>query len=264
MPQLRVTPLEVARLRFDLADAYGLPPGHPDAAAVALPVLAYHLALPGRSVVVDAPVYDEATTPEAYRLPAFRPPPPLPAQLHALGIELDAVTDVVVTHAHFDHLGALARPDNQHRTPTFPRARHYLGRPEWDPAAFAAMARYDLQVVDAAGLLTLVDGDRDLGDGLSLIAAPGESAGHMLVRVQVGNEVAYVVGDLYHHAIEFAEASPSVRWVDSEVMRASQRALTTSAAMEDARLYFSHIEGAHVVRRVGGALRPVPLPEARG
>ena len=109
MQQVRVTPLEIARLRFDLGQDYDLPDHHPAARAVDIPVLAYHLALPGRSVLVDAPSYQADTTPEAYRLPGFRPPPPLLDQLRSAGIDAADVSDVVITHAHFDHLGALAR-----------------------------------------------------------------------------------------------------------------------------------------------------------
>ncbi|MEJ2357491.1 MAG: MBL fold metallo-hydrolase [Deinococcales bacterium] len=250
MPHVHVTPLEIARLRFDLTAAYALPPGHPAAGAPGLPVLAYHLALPRRSVLVDAPLYEAASTPDVYLLPGFVAPPPLPDQLRAAGIEPAGVTDVVLSHAHFDHLGGLERRTEAGTVPTFPNARHYLGRGDWDPAAFTAMAREDLLTVERAGLLTLVDGDLDLGDGLSLVAAPGESPGHQLVRAQAGDDVVYVAGDLYHHAIEFDESERNVRWVDAPAMRASKEALLARAEREGARVYLSHIAGPH---RVGGA-----------
>jgi glyoxylase-like metal-dependent hydrolase (beta-lactamase superfamily II) len=295
MQHVRVTPLEIARLRFDLREPYDLPEGHPAAQVAALPVLAYHLALPGRSVLVDAPSYDPASTPATYLLPAYASPPPLVDQLRAAGIEPADVTDVIITHAHFDHLGALALDSGPGPAPAFPRARHFLGRAEWDPAAFAAMAREDLMTVERAGLLTLVDvgvpgspaasggadragmgpaerppveqppterlpterapSDVDLDDGLSLVAAPGESPGHLLARAQLGDDVVYVAGDLYHHALEFREPDLNVVWVDADAMRASKARLAERAAREGARVYFSHIAGAHRVRRDGPALR---------
>ncbi len=264
MQQVRVTPLEIARLRFDLGQDYDLPDHHPAARAVDIPVLAYHLALPGRSVLVDAPSYQADTTPEAYRLPGFRPPPPLLDQLRSAGIDAADVSDVVITHAHFDHLGALAQGSGaqesgaQH-SPTFPHARHYLGRSEWDPDAFASMGREDLLVVERAGLLTLVEndaepGDVQLGDGLSLVPAPGESPGHMLARAELDGDVVYVAGDLYHHAFEFDEPAHNVVWVDAATMRASKTALMVRAARERARVVFSHIGGAWRVRRDGETL----------
>ncbi len=260
MPQVIVTPLEIARLRFDLGAAYDLPPDRPDAGAPGLPVLAYHLALPGRSVLVDAPLYDVDSTPEVYLLPGFEPPPSLLEQLVAAAVEPSGVTDVILTHAHFDHLGALEQRTAAGTRPAFPHARHYLGKGDWDPSAFAAMDREDLLTVERAGLLTLVEGDVDLGDGVSLVAAPGESPGHLLARAQVGEDVVYVAGDLYHHAVEFADPELNVRWVDAPAMRASKEALLARAEREGARVYFSHIAGPHRVGRSAGTRRLEPLP----
>ncbi len=248
MPRVGVTSLEIATLRFDLVEAYGLPEGELPAAVVPIPVLGFHLDLPGRSVLVDAPAYEEADTPEQYVLPGFVPPPPLRDQLRELGVEAESVTDVVITHAHFDHYAGLARDEAGTLRPAFPNARHWLGRADW-PVRPAALARRTLVVVREAGLLTLVDGDLDLGDGLSLVAAPGESPGHQLVRAEAGGEVVYAVGDLYHHPLEFADPDLNVTWVDPVAMGASKRALMARAEREGARVLFSHIAGAHRVVR---------------
>ena len=258
MPQLRVTPFEIAQLRFDLREAYALPAGI-EAEPVELPVLAYHLALPGRSVLVDAPAYDADATPEIYRLPDYRPPPPLHEQLRAAGIDPETVTHVVITHAHFDHLGALVDAAG---APRFPQARHLLGRGDFDPPNLEPVARASLLPIDAAGLLTLVDGDTDLGGGLRLLAAPGESPGHMLAHARSGDDVAVVAGDLYHHALEFDDPGLNVAWVERDAMHASKQALLERAEREGARVYFSHIRGAHRVRWRQGERRWVPA-EAR-
>lgn len=251
MPQLRVTPLEIARLRFDLREAYALAADGAAPEVAEIPVQAFHLALPDRSVLVDAPAYVADATPEPYRLPAFVPPPPLTRQLSAAGIDPAAVTDVIITHAHFDHVGALAAG----AAPRFPGARHYLGRGDWEPAAFRVSFGEDLLAVERAGLLTLVEGDLDLGGGLELLTAPGESPGHTLVRARLGGDVAVVAGDLYHHPLEFARPHLDVRWVDRDAMRASKQALMARARREGARVYFSHIHGPHRVVREGGELR---------
>jgi len=262
MDRVAVTVLEIARLRFDLAEAYG-----PEAAGLAeggpaaIPVQAFHLALPGRSVLVDAPHYDPADTPAAYLLPNYQAPPPLAVQLEDRGIAPGDVTDVVLTHLHFDHYGGLTHLVDGRLRPLFAGARHYLGRGDWPPAAAEAGPLVDrtVGVVEARDLLSLTSAepgeDIDLGDGLALVPAPGESPGHQLVRAQVGDDVVYLVGDLFHHPVELRGGGPDVRWADPAAMAASKRRLTARAADEGARVYASHIDGAYRVARSCGGFR---------
>jgi len=262
---VRVTPIEVGRLRFDLSEAYGAAAvrGLEGEEPAVIPVQAYHLALGNRSVLVDAPHYDPADTPEAYLLPGYQASPPLAEQLRARGIPPEEVSDVVLTHLHFDHYGALTTHVGGARTPTFPNARHYLGRGDWPPGPDGAgpLAERTVAEIERRGLLTLTgaDGvaaaDIDLGDGLSLVPAPGESPGHQLARAQAGDDVVYVVGDLYHHSVELREVGLDVRWVDAEKMAASKRMLAERAAREHARVYISHIAGAHRVARSCGGFK---------
>lgn len=262
MERLSLTCYEAARLRFDLAGAYGLAAEDADARVVDLPVLAYHLDLRGRSVLVDAPAYDEATTPQAYLLPGYPPPAALEDQLRRRGVEPESVTDVIITHAHFDHHGGLTQQRDGRLVPTFPNARHYLGRAEWAGAEPDALSARTLAVVERAGLLRLVEGDVELGEGLELVAAPGESPGHLLVRAALGGDVAYLVGDLYHHESELEHPERDVAWVDRPAMHASKAMLRERAAREGARVYFSHIAGAYRALREGDGYRwaaePIP------
>ncbi|HKI55859.1 MAG TPA: MBL fold metallo-hydrolase [Trueperaceae bacterium] len=265
MDQVAVTPIEIARLRFDLAQAYGpgAVAGSTEETTATIPVQAFHLALPGRSVLVDAPHYDEADTPEIYLLPGYQAPPPLATQLRSRGIAPEDITDVVVTHLHFDHYGALTRRQGDGLAPTFPNARHYLGRGDWppDPEEAGPLAERTVAVLERLGLLTLTEADGDavadidLGGGIRLVPAPGESPGHQLVRAQVAADVVYVVGDLFHHTVELRGGGPDVRWVDAEKMAASKRRLTARAADDRARVYASHMAGVHKVARSCGGFK---------
>lgn len=273
MEHVRVSAFEIARLRFDPALAYGseAAAGPASDGPTTIPVQAFHLALPGRSVMVDTPRHDPAGTPEAYLLPGYQAPPPLAVQLLARGIAPDDVTDVVLTHLHFDHYGALTRLEGGEPVPTFPHARHYLGRGDWppDPEEAGPLVARTVAVIERRGLLTLTGagneaapdagGDIALGDGLSLVPAPGESPGHQLVRAQAGGDVVYLAGDLFHHSVELRGGGVDVRWADAERMAASKRMLAARAADEGARVYFSHITGAHRVARSCGGFKWVRL-----
>ena len=54
----KITALNLGYLRADLSDWYSLPSDHPYAGRVdEVPMLCYHIALPGHSVLVDAAAY---------------------------------------------------------------------------------------------------------------------------------------------------------------------------------------------------------------
>jgi glyoxylase-like metal-dependent hydrolase (beta-lactamase superfamily II) len=134
--------------------------------------------------------------------------------------------------------------------PTFPNARHYLGAGDWRPEHFGALEERTLKVVHQHGLLTLVEGPLDLGNGLTILPAPGETPGHQILHMQSGGTEVYFAGDLYHHPLEFAESARNARWSVPEIMQASKAALVEWAARSGALVCFSHVEGLHRVERV--------------
>lgn len=244
-----ITPLNIGRLRGDLAGWYRLAPSHPYAQRVEeTAILCYHVALPGRSVLVDAAAYEFSLGGASMALPGPHPPP-LAQQLAAAGADPDAVTDVVITHAHFDHINGLTRLVDGRYVPAFPNARHYLGAGDWDLKNFKELENATLVVLEQHGLLSLVHGPLELAPGLEIVPAPGETPGHQLLHLtaaglNAGGLEAYVTGDLYHHTLEFDEPGRNVFWAEPETMGASKVMLMARAQASRARVYFAHIEGA--------------------
>ncbi|MCA9877784.1 MAG: MBL fold metallo-hydrolase, partial [Thermomicrobiales bacterium] len=132
----------------------------------------------------------------------------LDAVLADLGIDPAAVTHVVITHPHGDHYPGVCREEGARLVPRFANARHYLGRADWegnplreDPASHLRR----LAVIDDLGRLELIDSDTEIAPGVTLLPASGESPGHLVVRIETGNETVYVLGDLIHHGVEVAQ-----------------------------------------------------------
>lgn len=251
MPAPQITPLNIGYLRADLSEWYRLPSGHPYAGQVdELPILCYHIALAARSVLVDAAAYEFPEEVAKMAIPGFHAPSLL-EQLTAAKIDAAEVSEVIITHAHFDHFNALTRLVDDCYLPTFPNARHYLGAGDWQPEHFGALEERTLKVVHQHGLLTLVEGPLDLGDGLTILPAPGETFGHQILHVQTGRTEAYFAGDLYHHQLEFSEAARNVSWAAPEAMLASKAALMERAANSGALVFFAHVEGPHQVELAG-------------
>jgi glyoxylase-like metal-dependent hydrolase (beta-lactamase superfamily II) len=218
-----------------------------------IPTQCMLIQLDGVSTLVDAGAYDPDSN---YRLPAYQPPPDIPAQLATLGVQPEDVARVIITHAHWDHYNGATILQDKRYAPTFPNARYYLGRADWEDATIqiglqdaTSLPGRTLAVLRREGLLELVHGDRDLGGGIRIIASPGESPGHQIVRVESEDEVLYCVGDLFHHVVEIEQPDWIVPWADPHAMGASRKALMQDALAEGAVLIATHIRGAGRLQR---------------
>jgi len=207
---------------------------------------------------------------EEYAIPAYDPPPEVPISMDRLGIPAQRVTHVIITHSHFDHYDGLC---DAHGRPNFPHARHFLGHADWESESIQralgdpdSLASRTLGVVQRLGLLELVDGDRhldidaDIDIDIDIIAAPGETKGHQLVRVASQGQTLYCIGDLVHHAVELVHPGLKPYWVDAGTLRLSRDRFITSALREDARIVAGHIRGVGRLIRAEAGVRWQQVP----
>ncbi|HVB20888.1 MAG TPA: MBL fold metallo-hydrolase [Ktedonobacteraceae bacterium] len=216
------------------------------------PSQSIHIALPEASVLVDANNFALSAPPDSpYAPPAdYQPPPDLPSQLLERGIHPEDITHLIITHAHFDHYAGITWARNGQYVPTFPRARCFLGKADWEyPETQEALRdpnsadSHTFGVVQQAGLLELVEGDRNLTASVKIIAAPGESPGHQIVRISSQGQILYCLGDLYHSPLEVEHPAWMAEWDDASTNLASRVALAKAALAENALLIATHIPG---------------------
>lgn len=223
-----------------------------------------HIALPGASVMVDANNFALSTPPDSPYAPPtdYQPPPDVLTQLLERGIHAEDITHLVITHAHFDHYAGITQERDGQYVPTFPRACCYLGKADWDYAE-TQEALHDPNSADSrtfgilqqAGLLELVEGHRDLTAEVRLIATPGESPGHHIVRISSQGQTLYCLGDLYHHPAEIEHPSWMSVWDDVTANIASRSAFAEAALADNALLVAAHIPGIGRLERTATGVR---------
>jgi glyoxylase-like metal-dependent hydrolase (beta-lactamase superfamily II) len=227
------------------------------------PSLSVYCELRGVRVLVDANDYRATMTPDSeYAIADYTPPPPIPTQLASLGVQPDHIAHMVITHAHWDHYAGATVPADSGYAPAFPRAQYYLGAADWgdvelqtalqDPTSLAART---LGMLRARGVLQLVKEPVQLAEGIEILPAPGETPGHQIVRVRSGSETLYVVGDLFHHAVEVEHPDWMVSWANPETMRATRDWLLHDALTDHALLIAAHIAAPGRIERAGSGLR---------
>ena len=167
----------------------------------------------------------------------------LVAAMSELGMSPDAVTHVVITHPHADHYPGVTVERGGVLVSRFPHARHFLGRSDWEgnPGRGTPGSDLDrLEIIDRLGLLDLVDEERQIVPGVTILAAPGESPGHCVVRLESAGEILYVLGDVVHHACEVANPGWGPPHADPETLTAARQRIFPGVAREGALLVTAH------------------------
>jgi glyoxylase-like metal-dependent hydrolase (beta-lactamase superfamily II) len=217
-----------------LADLVGVRPADvtaavPEADADGQVQMAYtvaHIRLGEASVLVDGGLGQPSPRPN---LNADLTPG-LDAGLAALGVRPDEITHVVLTHAHWDHVdGALVERDGR-RVPRFPHARYLVGRADLDVGRAGThphnLCTPELEILLAAGVLDLVDGDHQVAPGITLVDAPGETPAHHCLLVESDGASFMQLGDLYHHPAELTHGWVQVGSDPDGVHRSRERILS--------------------------------------
>jgi glyoxylase-like metal-dependent hydrolase (beta-lactamase superfamily II) len=235
-------------LKFDLAEALALPEARWPATyradlgrPIGIPVQNFLIEAGAYKILVDA---SSNLAPAEYWLPHQPRLPALAEQLAQYGIAVADITHVVITHPHFDHIDGLCDEMGQ---PVFQNARHWLAKADWDWAHIQTSLRdsnslesKSLGVLNQCGLLDWVTSDFELCAGVQVLAAPGETPGHQVVRVQDGGQTLYCIGDIIHHPIEI-EHDLHVTWADAVTNAQTRARIFGAAKRADALLIASHV-----------------------
>jgi glyoxylase-like metal-dependent hydrolase (beta-lactamase superfamily II) len=145
-----------------------------------------------------------AKTPQKQRLRfALDDGKSLVRNLAAIGVEPGDIDWVILTHLHFDHAGGATYQGGDSRLrPTFPRARHYVQRAEWEDAAAqraelaGAYFPEDFAPLEEAGLIELIDGAQEIVPGVIGQLTGCHTRGHQVVRLESAGESAVCLADM--------------------------------------------------------------------
>jgi glyoxylase-like metal-dependent hydrolase (beta-lactamase superfamily II) len=136
--------------------------------------------------------------------------------LAAAGFESENITDIIITHAHRDHIGGLT---DRNGNLTFPNAQIYISRTEFDfwtadvhdftkspmkdditsITGMVSGIKYILNLVDHR--IRLIETGDVLFNCIRLTAAPGHTPGHIVVEIFSGGEQLMHIADIAHSDI---------------------------------------------------------------
>lgn len=199
----------------------------------------------GRKVLVDVGLGDknDAKFRDIFRV---EDEPTLESSLAAAGHPIETVTDVVLTHLHFDHAGGATRREGGALVPRVPNAKYYVQRRNWEnahspnPRERASYMGENFDPLAEAGVLEFWDGVSKPWPGVEVITAEGHTRGQQLLRIEGGGQAVYYVADLIPTASHVR--IPFVMGYDMAAIEtmSEKRALLERAAAENAWVCLEH------------------------
>lgn len=172
----------------------------------------------------------------------------LKEELHIRGIEPEQITDVVLTHLHFDHCGYTTQKDATTGSYilSFPNASHWVSQQQWanflhpNPLEKDSYFIENIQAVVEAGKLCLIEQDTTLCPSVQLRLFDGHTPGQIAPYIQIDSFTYVFAGDVIP-----LEASVSPGWISAydtyPVLSYSEKVrMLEEAARKDQILIYCH------------------------
>ena len=178
---------------------------------IAMEARALLLKSPGRNILIDtgngsdfvAKYGEKLGTKFSEMYAVDESGPTLFSSLKKNGLNPEDITDVVLTHLHFDHAGGATRANGASLVPTFPKARYYLQQSNYETAKnpnLREKASYfvsNFKPLIDAGVLTFIDGDKkDYLPNISFIVSNGHTQGHQVVQIADDQRQLFYCGEV--------------------------------------------------------------------
>ncbi|MEG2068087.1 MAG: MBL fold metallo-hydrolase [Tannerellaceae bacterium] len=148
----------------------------------------------------------------------FFDPTDLNAALLKRDTKPEEITDIVLTHLHFDHCGYTTQAEETEGliVPTFPNATCWVSSAQWQnalhphPLEQGSYFPENMQAVEEAGLLRLIEADTRLCPNLQLRLYDGHTPGQIAVYIETPERTYVFAGDVLPLA-----ASVSPEWISA-------------------------------------------------
>jgi glyoxylase-like metal-dependent hydrolase (beta-lactamase superfamily II) len=123
--------------------------------------------------------------------------------LGKLNITSDEITDVILTHLHFDHTGGSTKIENDKLVPAFPGAKYYVQKKNYEWAIKpserdkGSYIKDNFQPLMEEGVLNFIDGEEKFDDEIEFVIINGHTFAQQLIKISDTSNTIFYCGDLF-------------------------------------------------------------------
>lgn len=123
-------------------------------------------------------------------------------ELSKFGIKREEITDVIITHLHFDHIGGAVLFEGNRIVPAFPNATYHIQKKqfEWglNPSDRDKASYFKDRYVPLAeeGILNRIEGETNFDDDIELLVMEGHTFSQQIVKISDSSNTLLYCGDL--------------------------------------------------------------------
>ena len=118
------------------------------------------------------------------------------------GLRTEDITDVILTHLHFDHTGGSTKNENGKLFPTFPNAKYFVQKKNFEWAMNpsdrdkGSYIKENFEPLVKEGVLNLVDGEIDFDENISFKIINGHTFGQQMIKISDSESTVLYCSDL--------------------------------------------------------------------
>jgi glyoxylase-like metal-dependent hydrolase (beta-lactamase superfamily II) len=122
--------------------------------------------------------------------------------LQGLNLKPEDITDVILTHLHFDHTGGSTKHENGKIVPAFPNAKYFVHKKNYEWAMNpserdkGSYIKENFAPLYEEGVLNLIS-DESFDDEIDFIVVNGHTFGQQLLKIYDSENTILYCGDLF-------------------------------------------------------------------